>query len=88
VEGGRHAAANLRPADGLVAVGPFADALTSAARKAGFAGDSLHAVGYSDAFALEAAALIPKGTAVLLKGSRGARMERFVEPLKAAFAGA
>ena len=87
-EVGRHAAANLRPADGLVAVGPFADALTAAARKAGFSGDSLHAVGYSDAFALEAAALIPKGTAVLLKGSRGARMERFVEPLKAAFAGA
>ena len=38
--------------------------------------------------ALEAAALAPQGAAILLKGSRGARMERFVEPLRSAFGSA
>lgn len=85
-EVGTHVAANLGARDALVAVGPHADALVAAARGAGFAGETLHAAAFSDAFALEAAALMPVNSAILLKGSRGARMERFLEPLRAAFA--
>jgi len=85
-EVGAHAAANLGAGDAIVAVGPHAAALVEAARTAGFAGDTLHAEAFSEAFAIEAAALTPANSAILLKGSRGARMERFLEPLKAAFA--
>lgn len=85
-EVGTAAAQVLRGGDALVAVGPHAGALIGAARAAGFSGDSLQAAAYSDAFALEAAGLVPAGSVVLLKGSRGARMERFVEPLRTAFA--
>ncbi|MCE2882448.1 MAG: UDP-N-acetylmuramoyl-tripeptide--D-alanyl-D-alanine ligase [Planctomycetaceae bacterium] len=85
-EVGRHAAMHLGAGDALVAVGPHAAALAEAAREAGFSGDSLVAQSFSDAFAAEAAALMPVGASVLLKGSRGARMERFVEPLRSAFA--
>ena len=87
-EVGGHAAAHLGAGDAIVAVGPHADALAAAARRAGFAGDAVHAPAFSDAFALEAAALAPQGAAILLKGSRGARMERFVEPLRSAFGSA
>jgi len=86
-EVGANAASRLGANDALVAVGPHADALAAAARRAGFSGDTVHAPAFSDAFALEAAALAPAGAAILLKGSRGARMERFVEPLRTAFAG-
>ncbi|MFM7051118.1 MAG: UDP-N-acetylmuramoyl-tripeptide--D-alanyl-D-alanine ligase [Planctomycetota bacterium] len=85
-EVGRHAAAHLAASDALVAVGPHAAALADAARSAGFAGETLVAASFSEPFAAEAAALMPVGAAVLLKGSRGARMERFVEPLRVAFA--
>jgi UDP-N-acetylmuramoyl-tripeptide--D-alanyl-D-alanine ligase len=84
-EVGVAAAKVLGKGDGLVAVGPHAGALVAAARAAGFAGDTLEAASFSEAFALEAAGLIPAGSVVLLKGSRGARMERFIEPLRAAF---
>jgi UDP-N-acetylmuramoyl-tripeptide--D-alanyl-D-alanine ligase len=87
-EVGTHAGRALGAGDALLAVGPHAEALVAAARSAGFAGDSAHASAFTDAFALEAAALIPTGSAVLLKGSRGARMERFLAPLEAGFAGA
>ena len=85
-EVGTAAAQVLRGGDALVAVGPHAGALIGAARAAGFSGDSLQAAAYSDAFALEAAGLVPAGSVVLLKGSRGARMERFLEPFRTAFA--
>jgi UDP-N-acetylmuramoyl-tripeptide--D-alanyl-D-alanine ligase len=85
-EVGQAAAARLHPGDALVAVGPFAAALVDAARAAGFAGDVLAAEGFSESFAADAARLIPSNGAVLLKGSRGARMERFLDPLRAAFA--
>ena len=85
-EVGAQAAANLGARDAIVAVGPHADAIIAAARGAGFAGDTLHAESFSEAFALDAAALMPAGSAILLKGSRGARMERFLDPLRAAFA--
>jgi UDP-N-acetylmuramoyl-tripeptide--D-alanyl-D-alanine ligase len=87
-EVGRHAAAVLGFGDALVAVGPHASALVASARDAGFGGDSLSCETFSEPFAIEAAALAPGGTAILLKGSRGARMERFLEPLRNAFAGA
>ena len=57
-----------------------------AARAAGFAGELRAAPEFSEAFAAEIAALVPSGTSVLLKGSRGARMERFLDPLRSAFA--
>ena len=85
-EVGAHAAANLGPLDALVAVGPHAAALVAAARTAGFTGQTLHADAFSEAVAIDAAELAPRGSAILLKGSRGARMERFLEPLKSAFA--
>jgi UDP-N-acetylmuramoyl-tripeptide--D-alanyl-D-alanine ligase len=75
-EVGRHAARALRGEDVLIAVGPHAAALVAAARSAGFAGSSVSSELFSDPFAAEAAALIPSGAVVLLKGSRGARMER------------
>ncbi len=81
-EVGRAAAAVLRPSDALVAVGPHAEALVEAARAAGFSGRTLHAPAHSDAFAAGLPAVAPEGTSVLVKGSRGARMERFLEPFR------
>ncbi len=86
-EVGHHAAGVLGATDALVAVGPHASALVSAARRSGFTGDSLSSEAFSEPFALETATLAPEGSAILLKGSRGARMERFLEPLRNAFAG-
>jgi UDP-N-acetylmuramoyl-tripeptide--D-alanyl-D-alanine ligase len=85
-EVGRSAAGRLQAGDALVAVGPHADALVEAARAAGFAGELRAAPEFSEPFAAEIAALVPSGTSVLLKGSRGARMERFLDPLRSAFA--
>ena len=85
-EVGLAAARTVGANDAIIAVGPHADALVQAARTAGFAGDSLHAATFSEAFAADAAALAPIGCAILLKGSRGARMERFLDPLRTAFA--
>ncbi len=87
-EVGVHAAGHLGAVDALVAIGPHAAALTDAARGAGFRGVTLAAEAFSEPIALEAAALADPGTAILLKGSRGARMERFLAPIKTAFAGA
>ncbi|MBI1302505.1 MAG: UDP-N-acetylmuramoyl-tripeptide--D-alanyl-D-alanine ligase [Phycisphaera sp.] len=85
-EVGRRAAAVLGAGDALVAVGPFAADLVAAARVAGFSGDALSAGEFSEAVALEAGSLIPSGSTILLKGSRGARMERFLAPLAEGFA--
>jgi UDP-N-acetylmuramoyl-tripeptide--D-alanyl-D-alanine ligase len=85
-EVGRAAAARLGGGDVLVAVGPHAETLVEAARRAGFAGETRCAGEFSEDFAAETAAAIPSGSAVLLKGSRGARMERFLDPLRSAFA--
>lgn len=85
-EVGRKAAAVLGATDALVAIGPFAVELVEAARGAGFTGDARAAPEFSEDLALEVSALIPSGSAVLLKGSRGARMERFVSPLAEGFA--
>jgi UDP-N-acetylmuramoyl-tripeptide--D-alanyl-D-alanine ligase len=85
-EVGRAAAEVLGRGDALVAVGPHASAVVAGARSGGFAGDSLEAAAFSEPFAIEAAALVPVGSMVLLKGSRGARMERFLAPFESAFA--
>jgi UDP-N-acetylmuramoyl-tripeptide--D-alanyl-D-alanine ligase len=87
-EVGSHAGRLLGGRDALVAVGPHAEALVAAARVAGFAGESAASTVFSPAFAADAAQLMPRGAVILLKGSRGARMERFLEPLGAAFAAA
>ncbi|MFM7133915.1 MAG: UDP-N-acetylmuramoyl-tripeptide--D-alanyl-D-alanine ligase [Planctomycetota bacterium] len=85
-EVGRAAARVLGPTDLLVAVGPHVDALIGGAVASGFTGRSAGAAEFSEAFAAEVAARIPAGAAVLLKGSRGARMERFLAPLERALA--
>jgi UDP-N-acetylmuramoyl-tripeptide--D-alanyl-D-alanine ligase len=85
-EVGRAAAARLDRGDLLVAVGPHARALCDAARGAGFEGAALAAETFDEAFADTVAARLPAPAAVLLKGSRGARMERFLVPLERAAA--
>jgi UDP-N-acetylmuramyl pentapeptide synthase len=66
--------------------------LVEAARGAGFTGRAMSAEAFSEPFATDVAgtilAGIPSGSAILLKGSRGARMERFLDPLRAALASA
>lgn len=86
-EVGRAAARVLREGDVLVVVGPHAHALAAAAKSAGFRGASLVAAEFSEALALDAAGRADARAAILLKGSRGARMERFLEPLRRAFVG-
>ncbi|MFM1823349.1 MAG: hypothetical protein RI967_1615, partial [Planctomycetota bacterium] len=83
-EVGRAAAARLAPGDLLVAVGPHAETLCAAAREAGFAGATLAASAFDETFAAEVARSLPPVASILLKGSRGARMERFLDPLRAA----
>lgn len=83
-EVGRAAAGRLAPDDLLVAVGPHAERLCAAACEAGFRGPTLAAASFDEAFAAEVARRLPPTAAILLKGSRGARMERFLEPLRAA----
>lgn len=84
-EVGTHAARALQPTDALVAVGPHASALVEAAKNAGFTGQTRCSELFTEAFALDTSSLAPIGTAILLKGSRGARMERFLAPLTQAF---
>lgn len=81
-EVGRAAAAVLGSGDRIIAIGPHANSLVEAARAAGFAGGAESAGEFSDAFAEEAAGRIPPEAVVLLKGSRGARMERFLAALE------
>ena len=71
--------------DALVAVGPLARGFLEGARQAHFDSVSLHA--FPDAAAAAAAVpeLVGPGGAVLVKGSRGVRMESIVEALVARF---
>jgi UDP-N-acetylmuramoyl-tripeptide--D-alanyl-D-alanine ligase len=70
--------------DVIVAVGPLAGAFLEGARRGRAAVPALHAFPDSAAAAAEAAGLVKPGDAVLVKGSRGVRMEAIVEALVAA----
>jgi UDP-N-acetylmuramyl pentapeptide synthase len=74
------AAAGVRE---LVALGPLSRATVEAAREAGLA-ESHHAGSFEDAVAIMLKRLVP-GDAVLVKGSRGMRMERVVDAVMARF---
>ena len=69
----------------FVGVGRWAQAAVEAARQAGLA-ESHHVTTFEDAVALLLKRLAPDD-AVLVKGSRGMRMERVVDALVARFGG-
>jgi UDP-N-acetylmuramoyl-tripeptide--D-alanyl-D-alanine ligase len=70
-----------RRLDVLVGVGPLAASFLEGARRAGAREDALHWFADSAAAAGAAPALVRAGDAVLVKGSRGVRMESVVEAL-------
>lgn len=71
--------------DALLAVGPLAKSFLEGARQAGLDPASLHAFPDSTAAAAALPDLVRPGDAVLVKGSRGVRMESIVEALAARF---
>jgi UDP-N-acetylmuramoyl-tripeptide--D-alanyl-D-alanine ligase len=82
LETGRRIAART---DMLVGVGPLSHALLEGALEGGARADHLHHFADSDQAAREGVGLVQPGDAVLVKGSRGVRMEAVVEALKSKF---
>jgi UDP-N-acetylmuramoyl-tripeptide--D-alanyl-D-alanine ligase len=72
-------------ADVVVGVGGLGREFVEGARSAGVASSALREFPDSEAAAGEAASLVQPGDTVLVKGSRGARMEKVVEALVARF---
>jgi murE/murF fusion protein len=68
--------------DLLIAVGARSDAYVQGAREAGLVAGRTLQVADPEAAAAALIAALPAGGSVLVKGSRGARMERVVEALK------
>jgi UDP-N-acetylmuramoyl-tripeptide--D-alanyl-D-alanine ligase len=75
----------LGRADVVVGVGALGKGFAEGARTAGVAASALHDFADSEAAARALATLVQPGDAVLVKGSRGARMEKVVEALVARF---
>jgi UDP-N-acetylmuramoyl-tripeptide--D-alanyl-D-alanine ligase len=69
----------------LVAVGPLSAGLLKGAGKAGLSQDKLFWYGDAAQAAAAAAEVVRPGDAVLVKGSRGMRMEQVVDALLARF---
>ena len=80
-EAGRSLAGRV---DLLVGIGPLAREVVLGARQAGFAGQTLHFADAASA-APAVASLVAPGDAVLVKASRGLRLEQVVEALRARF---
>jgi UDP-N-acetylmuramoyl-tripeptide--D-alanyl-D-alanine ligase len=84
-ETGRNVAGKL---DAMVGVGPLGAHFLEGAREAGLASEALAAFPDSVAAAAALPGLVRAGDAVLVKGSRGVRMESIVDALAAAFGAA
>jgi UDP-N-acetylmuramoyl-tripeptide--D-alanyl-D-alanine ligase len=69
----------------LVAVGAQAEHLLAGAREGGLPAEALHAFADSEQAAAAAPGLLRPGDAVLVKGSRGVRMEKVVDALAGHF---